>query len=95
GHVLATAQALEPDHVAVVVRHQRDEVAEALTEFAPEALIVDQDEIPGTGRALEVALKALPTAFTGDVVVISGDVPLLDSDTLRAVIAHHRDQAAV
>ena len=95
GHVLATAQALEPDHVAVVVRHQRDEVAEAITEFAPEALIVDQDEIPGTGRALEVALKALPTAFTGDVVVISGDVPLLDSDTLRAVIAHHRDQAAV
>jgi len=95
GHVLATAQALEPDHVAVVVRHQRDEVAEAVAEFAPEALIVDQDEVPGTGRALEVALEALPKGFTGDVVVISGDVPLLDSDTLRAVIAHHGDQAAV
>ncbi len=95
GHVLATAQALEPDHVAVVVRHQRDEVGEAITGFASEALIVDQDEVPGTGRALEVALEALPPAFTGDVVVISGDVPLLDSDTLRAVIAHHRDQAAV
>jgi bifunctional UDP-N-acetylglucosamine pyrophosphorylase/glucosamine-1-phosphate N-acetyltransferase len=41
-----------------------------------------------------VALEAVPKAFAGDVVVISGDVPLLDSETLQAVISHHRDQAA-
>ena len=95
GHVLATAEALEPDHVAVVVRHQRDDVAAVIAEHAPAAVIIDQDEVPGTGRALEVALAALPASFTGDVVVISGDVPLLDSDTLRAVIAHHREQDAI
>jgi bifunctional UDP-N-acetylglucosamine pyrophosphorylase/glucosamine-1-phosphate N-acetyltransferase len=78
----------------VVIRHQRDLVAAAISELAPDALVVDQDEIPGTGRALEVALAALPGSFQGDVVVVSGDVPLLDSDTLRAVIAHHRDQGA-
>lgn len=94
-HVLATAGALDPAHIAVVVRHQRDDVQAAVAQSTPEALIVDQDDIPGTGRALEVALDALPQSFAGDVVVISGDVPLLDSDTLRAVIAHHRDQAAV
>ena len=94
GHVVATAQALEPAHLAVVVRHQRDDVAQAVSELAPEALIVDQDDVPGTGRALEVALEALPKSFAGDVVVVSGDVPLLDSDTLRAVIAHHRQQGA-
>ncbi len=94
GHVVATAQALEPAHLAVVVRHQRDDVAQAVSERAPEALIVDQDDVPGTGRALEVALEALPKSFAGDVVVVSGDVPLLDSDTLRAVIAHHRQQGA-
>jgi bifunctional UDP-N-acetylglucosamine pyrophosphorylase/glucosamine-1-phosphate N-acetyltransferase len=94
GHVLATAAALDPAHLAVVVRHQRDEVAAVVGELAPDALVVDQDEVPGTGRALEVALDALPSSFTGDVVVISGDVPLLDSDTLHAVIAHHRDHAA-
>ncbi len=93
-HVLATAQALEPALLAVVVRHQRDEVAAAIAECAPDALIVDQDEVPGTGRALEVALEAVPKAFAGDVVVVSGDVPLLDSETLQAVISHHRDQAA-
>ena len=94
GHVLATAEALEPEHVAIVIRHQRDEVAAVISELAPGALLVDQDEVPGTGRALEVALEALPSNFSGDVVVISGDVPLLDSDTLRAVLAHHRDQGA-
>lgn len=94
GHVLATAQALDPEHLLVVVRHERDQVVTAVTEFAPEAECVDQDDIPGTGRALDVALAALPTQFDGDVVVVSADVPLLDSATLRAVIAHHRELQA-
>jgi bifunctional UDP-N-acetylglucosamine pyrophosphorylase/glucosamine-1-phosphate N-acetyltransferase len=34
-------------------------------------VVVDQDEIPGTGRAVEVALAAVPE-FTGDVLVLSG-----------------------
>lgn len=95
GHVLSTAQALGPDHLVVVVRHERDQVAKAVSEWAPEALLVDQDDVPGTGRALEVALAALPTSFSGSVVVVSGDVPLLDSDTLRVVIGHHIDGGAV
>ena len=94
GHVLATANALEPEHIAVVLRHERDQVAQVARDYAPEALIVEQDDTPGTGRALEVALSSLPASFTGDVVVVSGDVPLLDSDTLRAVIAHHQTHSA-
>ena len=90
GHVLSTASALEPDHIAVVVRHQRDAVADVVTDYVEDALIVDQDDVPGTGRAVELALQALPKDFSGDVVVISGDVPLLDSDTLHAVLDHHR-----
>ncbi len=92
GHVLSTASALEPDHIAVVVRHQRDAVAAVVTDYVEDAIVVDQDDIPGTGRAVELALQALPAGFSGDVVVISGDVPLLDSDTLRAVLEHHRAQ---
>ncbi len=94
GHVLATAEALDPEHLLVVVRHERDQVVAAVTDFSPDAICVDQDETPGTGRALEVALAALPQKFDGVVVVVSGDVPLLDSDTLRAVIAHHRELQA-
>lgn len=94
GHVLATAQALEPAHIVAVVRHEREKVAAAITELAPEAVIVDQDDVPGTGRAAEVALDALPDGFDGDVLIVSGDVPLLDADTLAELVVAHRDAAA-
>jgi len=94
GHVLATARELEPAHILAVVRHERDAVAAAISGLLPEAVIVDQDEVPGTGRAAEVALHALPVGFSGDVVVVSGDVPLLDAATLTGLIAAHRASAA-
>lgn len=94
GHVLATAGELEPGHVIAVVRHARDWVVESITDAMPNALIVDQDEIPGTGRAVEIAIAALPADFAGDVVVVSGDVPLLDAATLRSLIDTHRAASA-
>ncbi|HQA24070.1 MAG TPA: bifunctional UDP-N-acetylglucosamine diphosphorylase/glucosamine-1-phosphate N-acetyltransferase GlmU [Rhodoglobus sp.] len=94
GHVLATAGELQPGHVIAVVRHARDSVVESITDAMPNALIVDQDEIPGTGRAVEVAIAALPADFAGDVVVVSGDVPLLDAATLRSLIDTHRAASA-
>jgi bifunctional UDP-N-acetylglucosamine pyrophosphorylase/glucosamine-1-phosphate N-acetyltransferase len=90
GHVLATARELSPAHVVVVVRHERDAVAATILELLPEATIVDQDEIPGTGRAVEQAIDALPSAFAGDVMIVSGDVPLLDAATLTGLLAAHR-----
>ncbi|MEQ6898743.1 bifunctional UDP-N-acetylglucosamine diphosphorylase/glucosamine-1-phosphate N-acetyltransferase GlmU [Microbacterium sp. KR10-403] len=95
GHVLGTAQALEATEVLVVVRHERDQVAAAVAELDPAARVVDQDEVPGTGRAVEVALAELG-GFDGDVLVLSGDVPLLDAATLSALLDGHRAaQAAV
>lgn len=93
GHVLDTALALDPERVVVVVRHERDLVADAVTGAAPDVVVVDQDEIPGTGRAVEVALGALDD-FAGDVLVLSGDVPLLEADTLAALVRAHREGAA-
>ncbi len=93
GHVLDTARDLAPAHVVVVVRHERDLVAGAVLGVAPEVVVVDQDEIPGTGRAVELALDALPD-FAGDVLVLSGDTPLADFDTLTAFVAEHRTAEA-
>jgi bifunctional UDP-N-acetylglucosamine pyrophosphorylase/glucosamine-1-phosphate N-acetyltransferase len=90
GHVLATARELEPDHVIAVVRHDRGSVVDTIVELMPAAVIVDQDDIPGTGRAVEIAIAALPADFAGDVIVVSGDVPLLDAATLRTLIDTHR-----
>ena len=94
GHVLATARELAPAHVVVVVRHERDAVAATILELLPEAVIIDQDEIPGTGRAVEQAIAALPKAFVGDVLIVSGDVPLLDAATLTGLLVAHRAGAA-
>ncbi|MBU1587613.1 MAG: bifunctional UDP-N-acetylglucosamine diphosphorylase/glucosamine-1-phosphate N-acetyltransferase GlmU [Actinobacteria bacterium] len=90
GHVLSTARDLAPSHVIAVVRHERDAVVSTISELMPDILFVDQDDIPGTGRAVEVAIGALPADFDGDVVVVSGDVPLLDATTLASLIAEHR-----
>ena len=93
-HVLRTAQALDAAHVVVVVRHERDQVAAMVESVLPACVVVDQDEIPGTGRAVEQALGALPADFEGEVLVLNGDVPLLDADTLAAFLEQHRGHAA-
>ncbi|BDZ37699.1 bifunctional UDP-N-acetylglucosamine diphosphorylase/glucosamine-1-phosphate N-acetyltransferase GlmU [Microbacterium suwonense] len=90
GHVLSTARSLGAQHIEVVVRHERDQVVAALAEQYPEAVFVDQDDVPGTGRAVQVALDALPADFDGDVLVLSGDCPLADAETLTGFLAEHR-----
>jgi bifunctional UDP-N-acetylglucosamine pyrophosphorylase/glucosamine-1-phosphate N-acetyltransferase len=89
-HVFATARALDAAHIVTVVRHERDSLVELVEDELPESIIVDQDETPGTGRAVEQAVAALPADFTGDVLVINGDVPLLDARTLSGLIGAHR-----
>lgn len=90
GHVLGTAGELDAAHLVAVVRHEAELVGRAAGEHAPGCVVVEQDEVPGTGRAVEVALGALPEGFDGDVLVLSGDVPLLDAGTLRRLLETHR-----
>ena len=94
GHVLRTARALEAAYVRVVVRFERDLVAQAVDDRRDDLEIVDQDEIPGTGRAVEVALDRLPADFAGDVLVLSGDVPLLEAQSLADLVGRHRSSGA-
>ncbi|GAA2186180.1 bifunctional UDP-N-acetylglucosamine diphosphorylase/glucosamine-1-phosphate N-acetyltransferase GlmU [Leucobacter alluvii] len=88
-HVLDAAAGLNPTQVVAVVRHERDRVSAAILEHAPDTVIVDQDEVPGTGRAVEQALAALPDDFDGSVVVLSGDAPLIDTPTLEGLVKGH------
>jgi bifunctional UDP-N-acetylglucosamine pyrophosphorylase/glucosamine-1-phosphate N-acetyltransferase len=97
GHVLYAVSGLEPEHLAVVVRHQRDDVVPHLDELAAdlgtEVVVVDQDERPGTGRAVQCALQALPAGLSGTVIVTYGDVPLQTTETLRGLADTHAEQA--
>ncbi|MEL0291641.1 MAG: NTP transferase domain-containing protein, partial [Aquiluna sp.] len=94
GHVLATASSLGANHVICVLRHEKEKVAAYVGEHFPKVEIAHQDEVPGTGRAVEAALEVLPAGFDGDVVVLSGDVPLLDVQSVSELLARHRESAS-
>ena len=92
GHALRAAHGLDPEHLVAVVRHQRDVVAAEIERVLPSAIIADQDEIPGTGRAVQCGLETLDQAVepvSGTIVVTYGDVPLLSTDTLAELVATH------
>lgn len=92
-HAIVAARELSPQRLAAVVRFQRDRVADHIKNFDAEVTIVDQDDVPGTGRAVEVGLLGLDETFVveGTVVVTYGDVPLLRASTLRELIAEHEE----
>jgi bifunctional UDP-N-acetylglucosamine pyrophosphorylase / glucosamine-1-phosphate N-acetyltransferase len=89
GHAITAARGTGAEHLSVVVRHERDLVAAHVAEVAPEAVIADQDEVKGTGRATECALDALPGDLDGTVLVTYGDVPLLTAQTLHGLVEAH------
>jgi len=96
GHAIAAARGIDPKHLAIVIRHERDLVAAHIAAVDPDAVIADQDDIKGTGRATECALDALPADLEGTVLVTYGDVPLLAAETLsRLLEAHNASHSAV
>ncbi|MFZ4064813.1 MAG: bifunctional UDP-N-acetylglucosamine diphosphorylase/glucosamine-1-phosphate N-acetyltransferase GlmU [Rhodoluna sp.] len=94
GHTLATASSLGASYVIPVVRHEKEILESYIHAFYPNTHIAHQDEIPGTGRAVECALNVLPDGFSGAVVVTSGDVPLLDVNTIEAMLDVHLSSGA-
>ncbi|MBM6402687.1 bifunctional UDP-N-acetylglucosamine diphosphorylase/glucosamine-1-phosphate N-acetyltransferase GlmU [Phycicoccus sp. CSK15P-2] len=89
GHAVRAARATRAEHVSVVVRHARDRVVEFCAAFDETLVIADQDDVKGTGRAVECGLDALPAGLSGTVLVTYGDVPLLSGDTLVALTEAH------
>ncbi|MGM0578409.1 MAG: bifunctional UDP-N-acetylglucosamine diphosphorylase/glucosamine-1-phosphate N-acetyltransferase GlmU [Myxococcota bacterium] len=81
--------------VAVVVGHQADEVREALeAEFPDRDLIFPlQERQNGTGDAVRHARDA--TEGADSVLILCGDTPALDADTLRGLLHTHRQQERV
>ncbi|MGP4021160.1 bifunctional UDP-N-acetylglucosamine diphosphorylase/glucosamine-1-phosphate N-acetyltransferase GlmU [Saccharopolyspora sp. 5N708] len=93
-HAVRAAAGIDPDALVVVLGHGRDAVAEHLTALAtavdrPISAAVQEEQL-GTGHAVACGLSELPADLTGTVLVSYGDVPLLDSATLRGLLDEHR-----
>jgi bifunctional UDP-N-acetylglucosamine pyrophosphorylase/glucosamine-1-phosphate N-acetyltransferase len=92
-HLLANADALAPERSVVVAGHGREQLEKALGD---RAAIAVQDPQLGTGHAVQQAEAAL-SGFSGDVLILYGDVPFVSAETMRAMIErlHGGDAPAV
>ncbi len=92
GHVLTAALHVEPAHLVAVVGNSREQVGAHILEQVPSALLAVQETQDGTGHAVRVALDVLREAAgttDGVVVVMAGDTPLMQGETLSGLVAAH------
>jgi bifunctional UDP-N-acetylglucosamine pyrophosphorylase/glucosamine-1-phosphate N-acetyltransferase len=91
-HVLAAARSIEPATITVVVGHGAPAVEARLGGRAGLNFVLQQPQL-GTAHALQQAEPVL-SGHSGSLVLLSGDVPLLTSATLRRLIDTHRGAGA-
>ena len=86
GHVIgAASHIVAPADIYVIVGHQAERVREAVS--ATGVHFIEQTEQRGTGHAIQCARKSI--ADYDDVLVLSGDVPLIRPETIEKVIKFH------
>ena len=92
--VLDTAQGLQPERQIVIVGYQADTVRQVLADriLTDRSSIefVEQTEQLGTGHAAQQLLPAL-AGFTGDLIILNGDAPLIRSSTLEKLLKVHQE----
>jgi bifunctional UDP-N-acetylglucosamine pyrophosphorylase/glucosamine-1-phosphate N-acetyltransferase len=91
-HVLAALAPLGPAASVVVLGRDSDKVAKAVS---PARTIV-QDPPRGTGDAVRAAGPALATMLAGlsDIVILYGDTPLLQTETIALLLETRRKSGA-
>lgn len=80
--VVESALKLKPEAIHVIYGHGGEEIKQRLSHL-PVNWILQQEQL-GTGHALKQAMPFLP--LDSQVVVLSGDVPLIQTDTLQKLI---------
>jgi bifunctional UDP-N-acetylglucosamine pyrophosphorylase/glucosamine-1-phosphate N-acetyltransferase len=91
-YVVEACRSLQAKRIIVITGHQADRVREVLAGEVVE--FVHQPEQHGTAHALLQTREAL-TGFDGDLLVVSGDTPLLTAQTLDGLLRAHRETRAL
>jgi bifunctional UDP-N-acetylglucosamine pyrophosphorylase/glucosamine-1-phosphate N-acetyltransferase len=87
--VLETAFALSPASVTMIVGHEAARIREHVAARRSSVRFAVQDPQLGTGHALLQA-EPLLAGEEGTVILLSGDVPMLQAATLRTLLETHR-----
>jgi bifunctional UDP-N-acetylglucosamine pyrophosphorylase/glucosamine-1-phosphate N-acetyltransferase len=85
-HALRAGAAIDPARTIVVTGHGAEAVAAAARAWDPAVELAHQDEQLGTGHAVDQCRAALAD-FEGDVIVLYGDTPFIQPETLAAMQA--------
>ena len=85
-HVIDTARSLQARHTIVITGHGAEQVEAALQQANPGEGLQFARQMPqlGTGHAVQQTVPLLTDDAV--VVVLSGDVPLTQADTLQALV---------
>jgi bifunctional UDP-N-acetylglucosamine pyrophosphorylase/glucosamine-1-phosphate N-acetyltransferase len=90
--VLSVAAALEPNSTTIVIGHQAEKLRSAIASRPSLTFVVQEPQL-GTAHALMTTQGILANA-QGTVILLSGDVPLLSTKTLSALLDCHVARAA-
>jgi bifunctional UDP-N-acetylglucosamine pyrophosphorylase / glucosamine-1-phosphate N-acetyltransferase len=90
-HVLKIAQVFRPSRIAIVVGHGADRVRQAYE--GCDVAWVTQEKQLGTGHAVLSAQQSF-SDFDGDILILSGDVPLIPEKVIETMLACHREEKA-
>ena len=90
--VLASCEQLQPERRLLIVGHQAERVEQQLQGISGLEFVLQQPQ-NGTGHAVQQLLEPLNN-FSGDLLVLNGDVPLLRPETLAALLEQHRSSGA-
>ena len=82
--VIATSTQVNPQKIIVVIGHDREKIKKKLQHYDNLEFVV-QKEQKGTGHAVKMCFENLKN-FDGNVMILSGDVPLISIDTLTNLI---------
>lgn len=93
-YVVSLCGTLGCDRTIVIIGYGRDQVKTYLSETFPNIETAIQDQQLGTGHAVQQTESNL-TGFDGDVLVLSGDVPLLTLSTAQELLRKHRESNAL
>jgi len=91
-YVVDTALALGAERVLLVVGSQAEDIRVAVGSKDPRVGFCVQDRPLGTGHAVLCAEKSLKSS-EGTLLILNGDLPCLRVETLKKLLAFHKQQA--
>ena len=90
--VLTSTQGLNPNRKLVIVGHQAKVIEKSLIDYQ-DLEFVHQHPQNGTGHAIQKLIPILK-GFTGELLVLNGDVPMLKEETLGSLLKYHKESNA-